>query len=151
MQRVGALAFAALLLGLPAAVSAATSSSTDPHAHTVLPLSACGLLKTGTQQLRTPARPGLHAVRVSPRKIVVEWRLKPPKAQCKPRLIVIGVVATHDVRATAATKTILIAGKLSGRATLSYCQCYKPPNVGFATTYTALGLASQAARVLISR
>lgn len=98
----------------------------------------------------SPPAPGLKAVALSPRTILIEYSFRTLPADCRPSFVLLSVVANQSVVATPNTEQFPIHG-LSGTHTLKYYSGYPPPDVAIASAGTRTGMRSRTVKVLIRR
>ena len=97
-----------------------------------------------------PPMPGLRAVAVSEHTTRVEWSFRDLPEDCRPAAILIAVRNGIDPSATPTTKRVKTHG-VDGSTEITYPEFLPVPTVAIASSYTARGLRSRTASVLIER
>jgi hypothetical protein len=153
------------LFGLAAALVVAASAGAEttkpqkPSVYSVAPGKSCrrvvAVVHGGPQNgkritLLSPPRPGLRAVAVSARRIRLEWSFASRPRACRP-VYLLGSVIANDFHLATPTNRQLKLASTSGSLEITYPDFLPPPDVAMASSYTAKGLRSSLARVLIER
>jgi hypothetical protein len=149
----------AAALVVVASAGAETTRPPKPSAYSVAPGKSCrrvgSVVHGGPENgkrvtILAPPRPGLRARALSARRIRLQWTFASLPRACRPLYLLGSVIANDFDRATPTNRQLKLAGT-SGSLEITYPDVLPPPDVARASSYTAKGLRSSLARVLIER
>jgi hypothetical protein len=149
----------AAALVVVASAGAETTKPSKPSVYSVAPGTSCkrevAVVHGGPENgkrvtILAPPRPGLRAVALSARRIRLHWSFASLPRACRPVALLGSVIANDFDLATPTNRQVKLTGT-SGSLEITYPDFLPPPDVAMASSYTAKGLRSSLARVLIKR
>jgi hypothetical protein len=144
-------------LGAPFAVQEALGSFPPrPTVYSVAPGRTCDLVEVYGRSGKTledaPPTPGLRAIALAPRRVRIYWSFSVEPSQCRPQVLVVGIVAYGNTRATPNVVPIRSLHGSSGSIVLTYPSFLPRPDVALASAYgPPPGLSSHTVKILIRR